>query len=382
MSDIRSFIDELEDTMACGSAQRRLHALQRVTDLFVAGSRQYSGEQVALFDDVLLRLAAEIEVKARAKLAERLAPIGNAPRKLIRVLAFDDAIEVATPVLMASTALSDRDLIEAASTKSQDHLYAIAHRPTLNEDVTDVLVERGERRVVLSVARNPGARISDTGFGTLVSRARDDDELADSVGRRRDIPRPHFLKLLETASASVRAKLEAASPEAAAAIKEMVADVCSTISSEVRDASPGYKRAAKTVRRRQRTHQLSEATVHAAARSQHFERTVAALTTLGHYPVDLVERALLDDGIDMILILLKAAGCSRLTAKSILLMHVADRGMSEHDLQAALATFERLSTVTAKRVIAFHDRRRKRATDTSPSPEAPALPDANALPAA
>jgi len=380
MSDVRSFIHELEDTMSCGSAQRRLHALQQVTDLFLAGSRQYSGEQVALFDDVLRRLAAEIEVKARARLAERLAPIANAPSKLIRELAFDDAVEVAAPVLMASPALSERDLVEAASTKSQDHLYAIAHRQTLNEDVTDVLVERGERRVVLSVARNPGARFSDTGFGTLVSRARGDDELADSVGRRRDIPRPHFLKLLETASASVRAKLEAARPEAAAAIKAMVADISGSISSEVREASSGYKRAAKTVRRRQRTHQLSDATVHTAARSQNFERTVAALTTLGHYPVDLVERALLDDGIDMVLILLKAAGCSRVTAKSILLMHVADRGMSEHDLQVALATFERLSIATAKRVIAFHDRRRKRPTDTGPSPEAPALPDA--IPAA
>jgi uncharacterized protein (DUF2336 family) len=359
MSEISTLIDELEDTIASGTAERRLNALKRVTDLFLSGCRTYSEEQVALFDDVLLRLTAEVEIKARARLAERLAPIGNAPRKLIRVLAFDDAIQVAAPVLISSTLLTERDLVENATSKSQNHLFAIAHRPTLGKAVTDVLVERGDRRVLLSVARNPGAQFSETGFGKLVERTRGDDELARAVGRRPDIPRPHFIRLLETASAAVRAKLVAANPEAAAEIEEMVTEVASAISQDARNASREYKLASKAARRRQRTHQLSEAAVHAAARSQHFERTVATLATLGQYPVDLVERALLDEGTDMILILLKAAACTRVTAKSILLMNVAGRGMSDHDLDEALARFDRLNPETAKRVIMFHQQRRR-----------------------
>ena len=61
--------------------------------------------------------------------------------------------------------------------------------------VTDVLVERGDLRVVRAVTENDGARFSDAGFGKLVARARIDDTLARDVGMRCDIPRYHFIKL-------------------------------------------------------------------------------------------------------------------------------------------------------------------------------------------
>ena len=79
----------------------------------------------------------------------------NAPPRVIRSLAFSDAIEVAGPVLTYSLQLSDADLVENATTKSQDHLFAIAQRLKLSEAVTDALVERGDSRVV---TRLPGTR--------------------------------------------------------------------------------------------------------------------------------------------------------------------------------------------------------------------------------
>ena len=205
-------IDELIDTVASGGAKDRLRILQRVTDLFVAGSRSYSRQQVALFDDVLQRLAADIEIKARARLAHQLAGVDNAPIRLMRSLAFDDAIEVAGPVLVQFEQLSDADLVENASTKSQDHLYAIAQRLKLSECVTDVLVERGNDIVVRKVAKNKGARFSLAGYDKLTTRAQRDRRLTLILGQRSDIPRQYFLKLLETASATVRARLEEANP--------------------------------------------------------------------------------------------------------------------------------------------------------------------------
>ena len=75
----RSLIDELNEDVSSGGEEHRQRILERITDLFAAGSRGYSGDQIALFDDVLQELIAEIEVKARARLAQRLAHIGNAP---------------------------------------------------------------------------------------------------------------------------------------------------------------------------------------------------------------------------------------------------------------------------------------------------------------
>ena len=69
-------------------------------------ARNYSHEQVSLFDDVLRRLTADVEVKARAKLAERLAGMHSAPPKLVRTFAFDDAIEIGSRMRAVSSSVS------------------------------------------------------------------------------------------------------------------------------------------------------------------------------------------------------------------------------------------------------------------------------------
>ena len=163
-------LDELEGALASGNINRRIDILTRITDLFINGANSYSEDQVGVFDDIMARLVNTIEAKARAKLAHRLAPIANAPSNVIHMLAFDDDIEVASPVLAQSARLDDRDLVTAGRNKSQQHLFAIAQRRSLSEAVTDVLVERGDRDVVHSVVRNVGARFSDAGFRMLVKR--------------------------------------------------------------------------------------------------------------------------------------------------------------------------------------------------------------------
>ena len=357
----RSLIDELIGAVANGTAQHRLRVVQRITDLFVAGSRHYSREQIALFDDVLQQLAAEIEAKARAKLACRFADMDTAPPGLIRAFAFDDAIEVAEPVLINSPQLSDADLTENAATKSQDHLYAIAQRLRLSEAVTDVLVERGDTRVVHTVAGNRGARFSLAGYGKLTARARYDRKLTLTIAQRSDIPRQYFLKLLENASASVRAKLVEANPQMAATIRDAVGKVAVALQEETRAASRHYAVASRNANRRFNGQAVSERNVYAPAVAQEFEKTVLALAKLGRFPVDLVERALLDEGEDMVLLLARAAGCTWVTARKLLQMNAAKRKLTPDELSRAFERFERLSVETARRVVKFHQCRVQRA---------------------
>ena len=126
-------------------------------------------------------------------------PIPNAPPITIQALA-NDAIDVAGPVLGQSERLDEPALVENASTKGQEHLLAISRRRTLSEAVTDVLLVRGDRQVVLSTAENPGARFSENGFVKLVERAEGDDRLAECVGSRAEIPLHLFIELLNKAS--------------------------------------------------------------------------------------------------------------------------------------------------------------------------------------
>ncbi len=151
-------IEELEAALTSGTNTRRIEMLTRITDLFVGGAARYSEEQIGVFDDVMVRLVSTIEAKARAKLAHRLAPIANAPSSVIHMLAFDDDIEVARPILSQSERLEGSALLANANTKSQQHLFAISQRSSLSEAVADVLVERGDREVVHAVVKNIGAR--------------------------------------------------------------------------------------------------------------------------------------------------------------------------------------------------------------------------------
>ena len=275
------------------------------------------------------------------------------------MLAFDDTIAVAAPMLIRSEQLSEQDLIENAVAKSQDHLQAITQRRTLSEPVTDVLIEHGGSRVIHLVVRNAGARFSDAGFGKLVSRAAGDNALARFVGARRDLPRHHFLVLLQAASAEVRAKLIAANPAMMDVVDTAVANIASAIGDDVRSSSKDHTRAVARVKRLHSTGQFSEADLHAFATAHDFERTAVALSTLGDFPIELVERALIDKSTDLILLLTRAAQCCRATVRAVLMMRTADRGLSPMDLDAALTQFDRLQFGTARSALEFYRLRRQ-----------------------
>ena len=74
--------------------------------------------------------------------AKALCKIDASPRGIVRLLALDDEIAVARPILMHSQQLCDADLVENATSKSQEHLLAIAQRLELSDAVTDTCAAR------------------------------------------------------------------------------------------------------------------------------------------------------------------------------------------------------------------------------------------------
>ncbi|MFX7663266.1 DUF2336 domain-containing protein, partial [Acinetobacter baumannii] len=87
-------------------------------------------------------------------------PVANAPRHLVGRLAREDEIAIAGPLLRQSPVIDESALVEIAREKGQQHLLAMAERPTLSTGVTDVLVRRGDRDVVRVTATNAGAAFS------------------------------------------------------------------------------------------------------------------------------------------------------------------------------------------------------------------------------
>jgi uncharacterized protein (DUF2336 family) len=353
-STSESLLDELQTTLAHGTVARRVETLRRVTDLFINGAVDFSDEQIALFDDVFQCLTYHIETAAKALLANRLAPIDTAPPLTVRALAFDDLIEVAAPVLSRSERLDDDTLIETARSKSQAHLMAISTRKTLSGAVTDVLILRGDDDVVQSTVNNPGAQFTERGYGRLVARAEGDDNLATCIGLRPSIPRHHYLKLIAKASATVRARLEAANPplvgDVTAAVREATRRARSAPAAITRETVIAHA----LVKSLYEDGRLDEHQVAAFAEAGKFDETNAAIAALANVPIVVAETMMVESRSEGVLILAKVSGMSWSTVKAIINMRDDLSGMDRADLEACRQTYERLRTSTAQQVLRFH----------------------------
>jgi uncharacterized protein (DUF2336 family) len=270
---------------------------------------------------------------------------------VIRGLASDDEISVAAPVLVRSNRLGGADLVDIAKTKGQAHLLAISSRRELDEAVTDVLVNRGDNDVLLSVASNSGAAFSEGGFATLVERAENDGNLATRVGERLDIPPQLFRKLVMQASEVVQRRLF---DSAAPAMRDEIQQVLTKVAHEIDPDTPAPRNFVAAQRLMLMLHQagaLGESELYDLAKSKRYEETVAALSLLCAVPVDVVDWLMNGDRIEPLLILFKAVGFDWLTARAVILIRPSGRRISAKDLEDICDDFNKLSYSTARRVI-------------------------------
>jgi uncharacterized protein (DUF2336 family) len=355
----QSLIDELEAAISQRNIASRAEILRRITDLFAAGSANFGSEQTSLFDDVMGRLVSEIDHSARAAFGERIAGLRNTPPRITRELALDDSIDVAGPMLRRSESVDEDTLITGARTKGQDHLFAISQRSQLSENVTDVLVERGDQKVVISTAANAGARFSDFGYTKLVTRSKHDNELALLVWSRREIPREYLLRLFESASDAVQKKFEAADRGKVDLVHEMIKQAADQLQTSLRDYSSDFASAKAQIEELYKKGELTEVRLCRFAELGRFDETVVALSLLAELPVGAIERALVHDTGDQLLVLAKSIDLSWRTARAVL----GVRSGASGEFPEYHERFNRLRPETARAAIQFY-RLRERAAKT------------------
>jgi uncharacterized protein (DUF2336 family) len=361
----RSLIEELETAVSKKDVRHQAEVMRRVTDLFIEAGSGFSDEHITMFDEVMSRLVSAIESSARAMFGDRFATLPNAPPKTIRKLALDDAIKVAGPVLARSGRLDDATLVETAKTKSQDHLLAISQRQTISEAVTDVLVDRGDQQVVRSVAANAGARFSEFGCSTLSVRSKNDAELAVQVLSRSDIPRQHLLTIFAAASETVRQQLRAKDRSKAELYQYMVSQAANQIQTQAREASAKYSSAQTYVEALHQSKSLSEERLREFAGAGRFDEVTVALALMCNLPIGTIERVVVSDQVDRVLLLAKAIGLSWEVVVAILEMPAASRGCTSEELERYRLSFMRLQAHTAKAALQFYGLRVRAAAQSS-----------------
>ncbi|QPF84800.1 DUF2336 domain-containing protein [Bradyrhizobium genosp. L] len=353
MTTAPALIPELDDIVRRGDPRRRAEAARRVSELFLQGAANFRADHVDLFDGVLTSLVPHAELAARVDLAERLAPLANAPRRLVGQLAREDDLAIAGPLLRQSLVIPEPVLIEIANAKGQGHLLAMAERPKLSTALTDVIVHRGDRDVIRCAAGNAGAAFSDDGFAALIRRAGQDGVLTLRIGRREDLPPEHLKNLLAGSIDVVRRRLlTMAKPERQAAISDAMHEI--TGATQHVENRRDFALAQRTVMALHRAGQLTEGALLNFAKAFKYEEAVAALALMTGVKIASLDRLIDGDRYDPILIAGKTIGLEWPTVRTLILMRIGpNRSVSPADIEGARVNFTRLMPSTAQRVVDF-----------------------------
>jgi uncharacterized protein (DUF2336 family) len=255
--------------------------------------------------------------------------------------------------LTGSPRLSADDLIHIARTKSQGHLLAISGRRQIDEALTDILLDRGNRDVIYKLAQNSSARFSESGHTTLVVKAQTDNRLAVAVGLRLDVPSHLFEQLLRQASKTVRSRLlSQAPPETQREIERVLASVSREIGWEV-TAPRDFAHANEIVLEKHRNGALHEATIAEFAKTHKYEELVAALSLLCSAPIEVIDSLMCSPRNDGLLVPCRVAKLKWSTVNAILNNKFGHHSLTNLDREALSADYARLSQATAQQVLEF-----------------------------
>ncbi|MFZ3357597.1 MAG: DUF2336 domain-containing protein [Xanthobacteraceae bacterium] len=362
-----NLVSDLEKAISTRSADTGL-LLHQITELFLLHVGHYSAEQLEVYDGVLIELIARVEVAARAQLAQRLAAMDNVPANTIRSLALDDAIEVAEPVLTQSNALDDSTLMHCIEIKGQEYLLAIATRSKVSEAVTYRLISKGNKKVLGTLASNPGAAISDPSFGILVRKSVNDDWLSECVAVRRDIPEHRLRELLSKASEIVRRRLISLHPEFKDVIRGLWPDKSPPTANHAPSQPRDYRGAERVVQSRE----LTEAIVNEFARDKRLPEITVSIAQLSGLSVDEIERLFMGKWTSPVAIILKAIGFHLSTIDAIYHSRLSSGEVIHSDLIQIKAEFLAVRRATAERILRFfYAKRAAKISNLSQSASAP-----------
>jgi uncharacterized protein (DUF2336 family) len=353
MTVATTLIPGLDEIVRNGDPKVRAEAARRIADLFFQDAAHLRPSHVDLFDEILIDLVPHAELIARAELAERLSLVANAPRVLVGRLARENEILVAGPILRRSPVLDEEALLEIARIKGQSHLLAMSERPKLSADLTDIIVQRGDREVVRRTAGNAGALFSESGYSELIKRASQDGILTLTVGQRADLSDVRLKQLLAGSLDVVRRRLfDVVKPERQNAIKLAMAEIVAV--PERLESKRDFVPAQRAILALHEAGNLNEAALLGFAKTFRYEESVAALAAMSGVKIAVLDNLISNDRFDPILIVGKTIGLEWATVRALILMRLGpNRVPAPSDIEAARVNFAKLMPSTAERVVGF-----------------------------
>lgn len=176
----------LNETSTPRGRTARQVLLRRLADVVSLPASRINAFERAVVGDLLVDVLRPASLEERRRVALRLAPLGELPDALKRLLLRDEP-PVAAPLLEDCAALSDADLIGCARDATIRHRLMMAARRDLSEAVTDTLLSWGEEPVIAAVLANPSARLTQTSLEGVIALSRSSRALCTALLKRPEL---------------------------------------------------------------------------------------------------------------------------------------------------------------------------------------------------
>lgn len=311
--------------------------------------------------DILVGLLRTSSGEIRARVAQGLVRIHDAPKALLRYLARDE-IQVARPLLEEGLGFDDSDLIATIRAGVSAHWLAIARRKSLGEPVVDALVQTNDIPTIDAVLRNQGARFSAQAIDIAVARSRGAPQLNSAIIQRLEVRPTQALVLFWWADAETRlAILRRFAVDRAVLLSEL-GDFFAPAAREGW-SDPEVRKALQLVERRQRSRQALERSAWGSL-EEAVERAEQGLDMplmqeigrLAGVKPQTAVHVFSDPGGEPIAVLAKATGLKRLALASIwkgLRRPLGDPDQSDTPYGRMCLAYDVLSNAKAQTVLRY-----------------------------
>ncbi|MTI45468.1 uncharacterized protein DUF2336 [Roseibium hamelinense] len=322
------------------SATGRKSLVSAVTDMFMTADKDRVEQISLIFGDIVLKVLGQLEHEARLALAKRVSEHDQAPTKLMKALATDEA-DVAAPVLQNSPVFDADDLVDIASNATMDHLVAIAKRKKIEEKVTSVLVERGDDKVLTTVAENEGARFYDEAFELLVQRAKAVPAIQEALISRKDLPHDAARHLVPFLSHELAERVKSLGADSVL-VEVMAERAAEEVTARARRLEDEREQTNKIINEvAAGTRKIDDAVAYFAKQDKAAELGML-LAKVSHLPLGSVSTLIYSKSDKPLIILCKANDVSEMAYKSVLTMRAKRLNLGGLELNEAIKRYASL----------------------------------------
>jgi uncharacterized protein (DUF2336 family) len=350
---VADIIADLHQTVRDQPPARCALMLGQVTDLLLGNADRLSRRQFDIFDEILTLLVERVDLEAVARVSEAIAGLDSASLEISRRLAHREEAAVAAPILQKSQRLPEADLLEIATCRGTAHRLAIAKRSRITDTLSDHLIDQGDTSVCVQLASNSGASFSHDGYSKLVAMAQRNDELADLLVTRTDVPAERLHDLVAGLPRSVRARLlKIAIPELRdtiqTAIERLETGICTKGAERV-----DYTDAIARTLELSKQGKLNDSTVNRFAVWHEHRNLIAALSLLATVPIETIEPLLQESDCYGLVVACRASRLNWTTTLAVIGNRPDQPKLSAEKVEQCRDAFEALNLSAAQRLIRF-----------------------------